>query len=114
MPLGLGVATPISSTTPTTRTARSATTATATPMRLMSSGRLSAGVRAVNAARIAAPSVRFGCLAHRVPYRRSHPGLRLDASGGDSASERGVVFFVLLGVCVGKVGYGVVELGRVA
>ena len=57
-------------------------------------------------------------LAHRhaanVAYRRSHRGLRLDASGGDSASERGVVFFVLLGVCVCKVGYGVVELGRVA
>ena len=62
----------------------------------------------------ATQNVRFGCLAHRVPYRRSHPGLRLDASGGDSASQRGVVFFVLLGVCVCKAGYGVVELGRVA
>ena len=38
--------------------------------------------------------------AENVPYRRSHRGLRVDASGGDSASECGMVFFVLLGVCV--------------
>jgi hypothetical protein len=40
--------------------------------------------------------------------------LCLDPSGGDGRGEGGVVAFVLVGVGLGEVSDGVVELGRVA
>src|SRR4029453_5883483 len=41
----------------------------------------------------------------------SHPGFCLDTSGVDSGGQGGVVAFVLVGVGLGEVGDGVVELG---
>jgi hypothetical protein len=45
---------------------------------------------------------------------RSHSGLCLDSSVGDSGCQRSVVAFVLIGVRLSEIRYRVVELGRIA